>query len=139
VEVSDAKTKFGNVSCAYPFGVHVAEVEVDADTGLVSVLNVVAAHDVGKLLNPMIAEGQVEGGVAQGMGFALTEQMQVASGKTINPGFQDYKIPSTLDMPEIACIFVESQDPHGPYVRRLEGPLHTPTDKPRESPLGPPE
>lgn len=125
---SDPRTKFGNVSCAYPFGVHVAEVEVNIDTGQVRVVRIVAAHDVGKVVNPLGAEGQVEGGIAQGMGFALMEEMQVISGKPANPNFRDYKIPSTMDMPEIECSFIESQDPHGPYgAKGLAEPAIIPT------------
>ncbi len=128
VEVSHPETKHGNISCAYPFGVQVAEVEVDVDTGCVRVLKVVAAHDVGKLINPLGAEGQLEGGIAQGVGFALTEHIKMDCGKVTNPSFLDYKIPTTLDVPEVECIFVESQDPYGPYgAKGIAEPAIIPT------------
>lgn len=128
VEPPDAITKYGNISCAYPFGVQVAEVEVDDLSGLVRVVNLLAVHDVGKLVNPLGAIGQVEGGIAQGMGFALSEQMHIEGGAVSNQNLTDYKIPSTMDVPEIECSFVEPQDPFGPYgAKGLSEPAIIPT------------
>jgi CO/xanthine dehydrogenase Mo-binding subunit len=106
----------GNKSAAYAFGFHGAEVEVDGETGEVRVLRVVAAHDIGRVINPRGAEGQVEGGVAQGLGFALFETMFADDGQTLLSNLQDYKIPVAADVPpEVRTAFVESQDPEGPY------------------------
>lgn len=106
----------GNKSAAYAFGFHGAEVEVDEETGEVRVLRIVAAHDVGRAINPKGVEGQVEGGVAQGLGFALIENMFADDGCTLMSNFQDYKIPAALDVPEaIETILVETRDPEGPY------------------------
>jgi len=111
----DAKTKYGNISPAYPFGCHVAEVEVDPDTGQVTVLNFAAAHDVGKAINPMATEGQIQGGVAQGLGWTLMENMVTENGKIMNPGFLDYIIPTAMDIPKITPLLVEPVEPNGPY------------------------
>lgn len=114
-EIPDFKTMYGNISPAYPFACHIAEVEVDQDTGVVRVLRYVAAHDIGKAINPMMAEGQVQGGIAQGVGFTLMEEIKFDRGKIENPNFQDYIIPGPLDLPRMKVIFVETNDPEGPY------------------------
>jgi CO/xanthine dehydrogenase Mo-binding subunit len=107
---------YGNKSAAYAFGFHGAEVEVDEETGQVRVLRVVAAHDIGRAINPRGVEGQVEGGIAQGLGFALTETLFADDGHTVLSNFHDYKIPAALDMPEtIETVLVEKPDPEGPY------------------------
>ncbi len=107
---------YGNKSAAYAFGFHGAEVEVDEETGEVRVLRVVAAHDVGRAINPKGVEGQVEGGVAQGLGFALIENMFADDGSTLLANLQDYKIPAALDVPAaIETIMVGVPDPEGPY------------------------
>jgi CO/xanthine dehydrogenase Mo-binding subunit len=105
----------GNISVTYAFGVQAAEVEVDLDTGRIDVLRVVAAHDVGRALNPAGAEGQIEGGVAMGLGYAVTEELIVKEGKVVNPYFRDYKMPTARDMPQIKTILVETNDPGGPF------------------------
>jgi CO/xanthine dehydrogenase Mo-binding subunit len=114
-EVPDPKTKLGNTSCTYQFGAHVAVVKVHEDTGKVEILHYVAAHDAGRVLNPMTAEGQIEGGVAQGIGYALLEDMQLRNGKVLNPNFTDFKVPLAPDLPPVKCIFVETEDPKGPF------------------------
>lgn len=111
----DPATKYGNISPAYPFACHIAEVEVDRETGHVQVLNYVAAHDVGRAINPQTTEGQVHGGVAQGIGWALMEKMILEKGRVLNPSFRDYIIPGPLDLPPIKVILVESIDPNGPF------------------------
>lgn len=106
----------GNKSAAYAFGFHGAEVEVDEDTGAIRVLRVVAAHDIGRVINPHGASGQIEGGVAQGLGFALTENLFADDGRTVMTNFHDYRIPAAADVPEqIESVFVETHDPEGPY------------------------
>ncbi len=106
----------GNKSAAYAFAFHGAEVEVDEETGEVRVLRIVAAHDIGRVINPRGAEGQVEGGIAQGLGFALFETMFADEGQTLLTNFHDYKIPAAPDVPPVVrTVFVESGDPQGPY------------------------
>jgi len=106
---------YGNFAPAYIFGCQVIEVEVDHETGYVKLLNVVAAHDLGRTINLACAEGQIEGGVVQGIGFALTEKTVWEEGEIINTSFLGYKIPTALDVPSIKTILVESNDPNGPF------------------------
>jgi CO/xanthine dehydrogenase Mo-binding subunit len=108
-------TGYGDMSSAYEFGAHTAEVVVDIDTGKVNVLNYVATHDSGRTLNTTIAKGQVQGGVTQGIGFVLTEELVHKDGKIINDTFTDYKILTAPDVPLIESVFVESNDPNGPF------------------------
>jgi len=111
----DPVTKYGNIAPAYPFACQIAEVEVDTETGHVHVRNYTAAHDVGKAINPQTTEGQIHGGVAQGIGWTLMEQMVVREGKVLNPDLRDYVIPGPLDLPPIQTILVEPIDPNGPF------------------------
>jgi CO/xanthine dehydrogenase Mo-binding subunit len=111
----DPVTKYGNISPVYPFGAHLAEVEVDPDTGRVKVLNYYAAHDIGKAINPIQVHGQIDGAVGQGIGWALLEDMVMIKGKVQNPNFLDYRIPTFLDVPDVKSYLVEPNDPLGPY------------------------
>jgi CO/xanthine dehydrogenase Mo-binding subunit len=95
----------------YAFGAQLAIVEVDLGLGTVKVLRVVAAHDVGKAINPTQVEGQIHGGVAQGIGLALMEEY--IPGRTEN--LHDYLIPTIGDVPEIECLLIEDGEPLGPY------------------------
>lgn len=99
----------------YAFACQAAEVEVDTETGTVRVLKIVAAHDVGKAINPTQAEGQIAGGVAQGLGYALLEQVELKAGKIQNPALSSYLIPTALDVPEIESIIIEETESSGPY------------------------
>jgi CO/xanthine dehydrogenase Mo-binding subunit len=124
----DPETKYGNISPAYPFACQIAEVEVDPATGQVTVTNFVAAHDVGRAINPMATEGQIRGGVTQGLGWALMENMAYENGKVINPDFVDYIVPSALDVPDIHPILVEPIEPNGPYgAKGIGEPALNPT------------
>jgi len=124
----DVSTYFGNTSPAYCFAAQVAEVEVDLGTGLVKILNLVAAHDLGKAINPMAAEGQIEGGVVQGIGYALMEDLVCSKGEAINPNFSDYKVLKAPDIPPIKTILVESNDPNGPFgAKGVAEPALVPT------------
>ncbi|MGA2463493.1 MAG: molybdopterin cofactor-binding domain-containing protein [Thermodesulfobacteriota bacterium] len=100
-----------------PFAATFTEVEVNRETGTVKVLRVVSAHDVGKAINPKLTEGQIEGGIFQGIGYALTEEIHYDSktGRTLNADFFDYKIPCSQDMPVIEPILIETLDPTGPF------------------------
>ena len=111
----DPKTKYGNISPVYPFACHIAEVEVDPNTGQVDVVNFVAAHDSGRVINPMAIEGQIQGGVLQGLGWVLMENMVTENGKITNPDFLDYLIPTAVDAPKVKSILIEPVDPNGPY------------------------
>jgi xanthine dehydrogenase molybdenum-binding subunit len=99
----------------YIFAAQAAEVEVDVETGKVRVIHCASAHDVGHAIHPQNVEGQIEGGVVQGLGYALTEEMVFDGGKVINPSFADYKIPNAKDVPSITPIIVEAHDDTGPY------------------------
>jgi CO/xanthine dehydrogenase Mo-binding subunit len=94
----------------YAFAAQIAIVEVDIELGTVKVLRMVAAHDVGKAINPTLVEGQIEGGIAQGLGLALMEEY--VPGRTEN--LHDYLIPTIGDVPEIECILIEDREPLGP-------------------------
>lgn len=113
------------------WGAQFAEVEVDVDTGEVKVIRVVAAHEVGRLLNPLAATSQVEGGVIQGIGFALHEErvLNAATGRMINANLHDYKLPTALDVPQIESIFVDRPDPwvNNTGVKGLGEPPFIPT------------
>lgn len=100
---------------SFAYGTHVVEVEVDPDTGQTTVLNYTACHDIGKAINPMAAEGQIEGGVAQALGSGLWEEMLVTDGVIQNPNFVDYRLPTILDVPPIAVSLVEEPDVLGPF------------------------
>lgn len=126
VRVVDPDTKFGNISAAYPFVTQISEVEVDRWTGKVRILNMVSAHDLGKTLNPLLAEGQVQGAVAQGIGFAMMEDMGVKNGVISNRNFEHYNMPRITDMAPLTSILVESNDPNGPYgAKGLAEPAFT--------------
>ena len=105
----------GDAYAVYSYATHVAEVEVDTETGRVSVVRVTAAHDVGRVLNPVTLEGQIEGGVLQGIGMALYEQMKTERGAVVTPDFSTYIIPTAMDVPEIRTAFVEHPYSKGPF------------------------
>lgn len=111
----DPKTKYGNISPAYVFGTHIAEVEIDAETGHVDVVNYWAAHDVGRVINPTLLAGQVEGGVSMGIGWTLMEDMVTKDGQILNAGFLDYRIPGSKDVPRVQSMWVEPVEPNGPF------------------------
>jgi aldehyde oxidoreductase len=97
--------------CVYGFGAHMAEIEVDVELGTVRVLKVTAAHDVGRAINPTLIEGQIEGGVAQGLGMALMEEFFPGKGENLH----DYLIPSAGDIPPVESILIEDPSPVGPF------------------------
>ncbi len=106
---------YGDYSSAYSYGAHGVEVEVDTVTGQVKVLKVAAAHDVGKVINANGVIGQINGGVSQGIGWALYENMQFKNGIPQSKGLHQYTLMTIKDMPEVESIIVESNDPVGPY------------------------
>lgn len=113
-EPQDADFK-GNVSPTYAFATQVAEVTVDLDTGLIKVERITAVHDVGRVINPLLIQGQVHGGISLGLGYCLSEELRIVEGRVTNPSFADYKLMTAPEMPEIVTHFVETMDPEGPY------------------------
>ena len=108
-------------SPSYSYSAQVAEVSVDTETGRVHVHRIVAAHDCGRALNPLTVKGQIEGSVYMGLGQALQEEMVWNNGRLMNPTLLEYRIPSTLETPEIESIIVESNDPEGPFGAKEAG------------------
>ncbi|MBU6428938.1 MAG: xanthine dehydrogenase family protein molybdopterin-binding subunit, partial [Cyanobacteria bacterium REEB65] len=102
----------------YLFASHAAEVLVDVETGEVKVERIVAAHDVGKAINPQLVSGQIEGGVVQGLGMVLMEEVVRREGRLLNPNFTDYLLPTPMDVPPIMPIILENPDPAGPFGAR---------------------
>jgi xanthine dehydrogenase D subunit len=121
----DPETGRGNAHVAFGFAAHRAVVDVDTDLGLVKVVEIATAQDVGKAINPQAVEGQIEGGIAQGLGLALMEEIQVADGKVRNPSFTDYLIPTVLDMPPVKADVLELGHPDSPYGVRGVGEAPT--------------
>lgn len=116
------------MSAFWMYATQIADVEIDLDTGRVKVLRIVAAHDAGTIVNPEGAEGQIVGGVVQGLGATLCEEMHVADGIVTNPTFVDYKLPTTKDIPEIVTGFVQSYHDEGPFgAKGLSEPALAPT------------
>jgi len=101
----------GSPYATYGFGAHIAEVEVDTLLGTTKVLRLAAAHDVGKTINPTQVEGQIQGGIAQGLGMALMEEYV----QCVSENLHDYLMPTVGDMPEIEIILIEDPEPLGPY------------------------
>ena len=115
MQIMDGASHF-NTDSPPPFCATFAEVEVDTETGQVRVLHLATAVDPGTAINPMQAEGQVEGAVTQGLGYALTEELLLDdAGRPLNPNFLDYKIFSAKDMPKLTTILVETDEPLGPF------------------------
>ena len=123
VEVEAAVTPGSSEYVVNSFGAHFAEVEVNEDTGEVRVVRYVAAHDSGRIVNPTLALNQVEGGVSQMLGFALSEEMltDAPSGATLNASFLEHKSPTILEYPDIQVIFADVVDPIGPYGAKALG------------------
>lgn len=124
----DPETGQGGTFPDYTFGTHAAEVEVDIETGEVTVCKYVASHDVGRQINPVRVQGQIQGGAMQGVGYALMEDWVLEEGQPDSTLFANYLIPSAMDMPDINVHVVESGDGRGPLNARGIG----------EPPIGPP-
>ncbi|WP_457551294.1 xanthine dehydrogenase family protein molybdopterin-binding subunit [Desulfobacula sp.] len=105
----------GNMSMTYTFGVHGVKVKVDEETGKVAVLEYVAAHDVGRAINPLLLEGQVYGGVVMGLGYALSEEVVHKNGENMNANFRDYKLFTAKDAVKIKAPILETPDKEGPF------------------------
>jgi CO/xanthine dehydrogenase Mo-binding subunit len=123
----DPETGQGRVHPDYVFGAHAVEVAVDTETGEVTVLKSVGAHDVGQAINPTAVAGQIEGGAAQGQGYALSEEMVYEDGELMTPSFSEYLIPTAMDMPQVQSIILESRSGLGPFgAKGIGEPALTP-------------
>lgn len=127
-QVMDFETGQGKVFPDFTFGSQAVEVEVDEDTGEVEVRRLAACYDVGRVINRNSVEGQIEGGAAMGIGYALLEEDQVAAGVTVTPNLMTYLIPTALDVPDVTSIVLESGEGMGPWgARGIGEPAMVPT------------
>jgi xanthine dehydrogenase molybdenum-binding subunit len=127
-EPVDLTTGAGKVFPDYTFGAHAVEVEVDTETGALRVLKHVAAHDVGRAINPLSVEGQIQGGAVQGLGYALLEEVVLEDGVNQTTSFASYLIPGAMDVPDVEPVVGESGEGLGPFGARGIG----------EPPIAPP-
>jgi CO/xanthine dehydrogenase Mo-binding subunit len=123
------ETGQGKPFATYVYATQIAEVDVDDETGEVDIIRITAAHDCGTAINPMLIEGQVEGGISMGVGMALQEEMLFTKdGRHVNPNLTNYIMPTSLDMPEIDVDIVAGFDPSGPFGAKGVGePTAVPT------------
>ncbi|HTJ32859.1 MAG TPA: molybdopterin cofactor-binding domain-containing protein [Dactylosporangium sp.] len=117
----DPGTGQGNAHVQYAFAAHRATVDVDVELGLIRVVEIATAQDVGRALHPQSVRGQIAGGTAQGLGLAVMEEIQVVDGLIRNPSFTDYLIPTILDVPPMHIDVLELGDPSAPYGLRGVG------------------
>jgi len=124
----DPETGQGKPFNTYVYATQIAEVEVDDETGEVEILRIVAVHDCGTPINPMLVEGQIQGGISMGVGFALQEEILFKDGVQVNPNLTNYIMPTSLDMPELEVELVDNYDPTGPFGAKGAGePTAVPT------------
>ena len=114
-ELIDFQTGQGQVFADFTFGTHAIEVAVDVDTGKVNVLKIVACYDVGKAINALSAEGQLEGGALYGLGYGMIEEIILDKGNTLTPSLAEYLIPTAVDAPDVKTIMIESGGGVGPF------------------------
>jgi len=115
----DRETGRSNPNFAYGYMAQIADVEVDVETGHITVMRVISAHDVGKAINPQLIVGQVEGAVVQAVGYAVMENLISQDGRILNPYLSTYLIPTVLDIPhEVKPVILEYADPRGPWGAR---------------------
>jgi CO/xanthine dehydrogenase Mo-binding subunit len=113
----------GDAYATYAYGCNVVEIELDPDTAQVTPLRVTAVAEIGRAIHPVLAAGQVEGGTAQGLGYALLEEVVMRDGRMANAQLTNYLVPTTLDTPPIIVHFVDNPYPHGPYGAKGVGEL----------------
>jgi len=114
-EVPTRETGYGNSFMGTIYAAHVAEIEVDTETGEIQVLKHSSAVDIGRAINPLACESQIRGAVTQGLGYTLLEDIIWEEGKTLNPNFLDYRIPTIFDALEVETVMVEVGNPQGPF------------------------
>ncbi|WP_405864687.1 molybdopterin-dependent oxidoreductase [Streptomyces sp. NBC_01515] len=119
----DRETGQGNSSMQFGFAAHRAVVEVDRELGLVKVIDLAIAQDVGRAINPAAVVGQLQGGTVQGVGLALLEEIELDGGRVLNPSFAGYLLPTMADVPPVRVEILERADPHAPYGLRGIGEL----------------
>jgi CO/xanthine dehydrogenase Mo-binding subunit len=117
----DRLTGQGSSHVQFAFAVHRAVVDVDVELGLIRVVQLDVVQDVGRIINRLALEGQIQGGTAQGLGLAVLEEIVTDGGKVLNPSFTDYLIPTILDMPPLGMRILEHPDPASPYGLRGAG------------------
>lgn len=123
----DPVTGQGQAHPDYAYGAHAVEVSVDTETGEVRVLKSIGAHDVGQCINRAAVEGQIEGGTQNGQGYALSEEMLYKEGRLVTPSFSEYLMPTSMDMPKVECIILESRSGIGPFgAKGIGEPAMTP-------------
>ncbi len=121
-DLPDWRRGIGNMSATYTYGTQGVEIEVDTETGVVTILRMVSALDCGTVLNPKALQGQVIGGIAQGVGYALYEEVKMQEGRITNPSFTDYKIPTAHEMNfPIHLHYADTYDPEGPFGSKGAG------------------
>lgn len=118
---ADPKTGFGNYAPAYGFGAQAVEVEVDPATGHVKVLQVIVVQDMGRVINPLTLEGQMHGGILQGIGMALREELVFDHGEPVNASLISYRVPRAMETPRIETHFIETLEPSGPLGAKAGG------------------
>jgi CO/xanthine dehydrogenase Mo-binding subunit len=118
IEITPQNLPTGMPHVMFGFGAHVARVEVDPDFGTVAVREIVAIHDVGRAINPVGLEGQIEGGVTMGVGYALQEEVKLKEDGRWTDSFTEYLLPTTLDAPKITPVILEYREPSGPFGAR---------------------
>jgi nicotinate dehydrogenase medium molybdopterin subunit len=124
----DPETGQGKPFNTYVYATQIADVEVDDETGEVEVKRIVAVHDCGTPINPMLVEGQIQGGISMGVGYALQEEILFKDGVQVNPNLTNYIMPTSLDMPELEVELVDNYDPTGPFGAKGAGePTAVPT------------
>ncbi len=121
-DLPDWEKGVGNMSATYTYGTQGVEVEVDTETGEVEIVHMASSLDIGKVLNPSALKGQVVGGIAQGIGYAMYEEVKMEKGRILNPGFTDYKLPTATEMGfPLDLDFVETDDSYGPFGAKGAG------------------
>lgn len=121
--VWDEKKYRGHAYADYSWACYVAEVEADLRDYSIRPLRFVAVQDIGTVIHPELARGQVEGGVVQGLGYALYEAVHFQAGRVVNAGFSDYIVPLAADIPELVCDFIENPSPTGAFGAKGLGEL----------------
>ncbi len=124
-EPLDPDTGQGDSLVALAFAAHRAVCDVDAELGLVRTVEIATTQDVGRIINPLALEGQIQGGIAQGLGLALMEEIQLRDGEVRNASFTDYLVPTVLDMPPVRMRISETPHPHAPYGLNGVGEMPT--------------
>ncbi len=117
------KTGRGNAYPTYSYGISVAELSVDTQTGKINVEKITAAYEIGKAINPQIVKGQFDGGILQGLGYTILEELKEKDGYLETKNFDDFLIPSSFDIPEMEVTIYESDDPVGPFRAKSVGEL----------------